>query len=132
MIRGLVIASLVAPLLGGCAVLDWFGRGDDTRVPDIYVVGDMPGMLEPIHAAAFTNDTALFQVTSNGCTEKADIEPVVRQGPDYALVTLRRLKADSCKALVADGVEVVFSFQELGLEPGSKVRVNNPYLIRNE
>ena len=65
MIRGLVIASLVAPLLGGCAVLDWFGRGDDTRVPDIYLVGDMPGMLEPIHAAAFTNDMTRSSFSRN-------------------------------------------------------------------
>lgn len=130
MLRTLIITAAIAPVLGACA---WFGQDGDTRLPPTELVGgDMPGVLEPIHAAAFTSDTALFQITSNGCTEKADIEPVVRQGPGYALVTLRRVKEDRCKALVADGVEVVFSFQELGLEPGSKVRVNNPYLIRNE
>ena len=29
----------------------------------------MPGQLEPIHAAAFTRDLAVFRVSSNGCTD---------------------------------------------------------------
>ena len=90
----------------------------------------MPGQLEPIHAAALTRDRAVFWVSSNGCTGKEDIQPVVTRQRDGAVITLRRLEEDRCTEPRIEGVELQWSFQELGLEPGTEVSVNNPYMMR--
>ncbi len=130
MVRAALAVLIALPLLSACSWLPWMR--DDARVPDAYVLkGDMPGALEAIHAAAFTGDEALFKVASNGCTQKSDIQPVVQHTPSFALVTLRRIKEDTCEQVVVGGVEVVYSFDELGLKPGEHIRVNNPYLQRD-
>ncbi|MBU2269899.1 MAG: hypothetical protein KKE52_01195, partial [Alphaproteobacteria bacterium] len=81
------------------------------------------------HAAAFTKDQAVFWVSSNGCTRKADLTPVVRRAGDASVITLRRLKEDRCLEPRDEGVELRWSFQEMGLEPGSRVSVENPYQL---
>ncbi|WP_447908952.1 hypothetical protein [Brevundimonas bullata] len=93
---------------------------------------DMPGQLEPIHAAAFTRDTAVFWVSSNGCTSKADVKPFITRLRDSAVITLRRVDEDHCSQPRSDGVQLQWSFEELGLPPGAEVSVNNPYMMRPE
>ncbi|HEY4585501.1 MAG TPA: lipoprotein [Brevundimonas sp.] len=92
----------------------------------------MPGQLEPIHAAAFTRDLAVFRVSSNGCTDKADVKPFITRLKDSAVITLRRLDEDRCTRPVRDGVQLQWTFEELGLPPGANVVVNNPYLLNGE
>ena len=46
------------------------------------------------------------------------------------VITLRRLSPDNCRAWLADGVQLEFSLEELGLETGERARINNPFLIR--
>ena len=87
----------------------------------------MPGALEPIHAAAFTKDQAVFWVSSNGCTAREDLIPIVSLQGGSAVITLRRIDEDKCKQDLVQGVELKWSFEELGLTPGSPVSVNNPY-----
>ena len=120
-IRALVSIALVAAGLSGCAV---FQRD---AVPMRTVA--MPGQLEPIHAAAITKDLAVFWVSSNGCTQKDDLRPIVDRMGNGSVITLRRIDEDLCGTPVADGVEVRWSFEELGLAPGAKVSVNNPYQL---
>ena len=96
--------------------------------PTVSTVG-MPGALEPIHAAAFTKDQAVFWVSSNGCTRKEDLIPIVSIKGGDAIITLRRLDEDKCRDPEIDGVEVKWSFEELGLAPGQAVSVNNPYQL---
>ncbi|WAC60719.1 hypothetical protein [Brevundimonas sp. SL130] len=98
------------------------------EAPSVSTAG-MPGALEPIHAAAFTKDAAVFWVSSNGCTSKDDLIPIVSIKDGDAVITLRRIDEDTCKETLADGVEVKWSFEELGLAPGSPVSVNNPYQL---
>ncbi|UQV17814.1 hypothetical protein MU852_13490 [Brevundimonas albigilva] len=99
-----------------------------TVAPSVSTAG-MPGALEPVHAAAFTRNEAIFWVSSNGCTRKEDLIPIVTiQGGD-AVITLRRLDEDKCRDPEVDGVEVKWSFEELGLAPGQAVSVNNPYQL---
>ena len=88
---------------------------------------NLPGQVEAIHAAAIADDQAVFWVSSNGCTQKADLTPVVRPARGGAVITLRRLKEDRCSDPRPEGVEVSWSFQELGLQPGARVTVENPY-----
>ena len=89
----------------------------------------MPGQIEPIHAAAITRDLAVFWVSSNGCTDKDDLRPIVNHIGADSTITLRRIEQDECETPIADGVEVIWSFEELGLIPGSRVSVNNPYQL---
>ena len=119
-IRTLGLVAAAALTASGCAVLQ---RDHST------VVAAMPGQLEPIHAAAITQDLAVFWVSSNGCTQKDDLRPVVDHAGDDSIITLRRIDEDHCESPVADGVEVIWSFEELGLRPGSRVSVNNPYQL---
>jgi len=96
--------------------------------PTVSTAG-MPGALESIHAAAFTKDQAVFWVSSNGCTDKDDLIPIVSIKGADAIITLRRLDEDTCKEPLIQGVELKWSFEELGLAPGSPVSVNNPYQL---
>lgn len=88
----------------------------------------LPGQLEAIHGAAFTRDTMLLKVSSNGCTDKDDIKPFITKMKSRVVMTLRRLEEDTCRNTGAEGVLLRWSFDELGLEPGTQVEVNNPYL----
>ena len=96
--------------------------------PSVSTVG-MPGALEPIHAAAFTKDAAVFWVSSNGCTKKDDLQPIVSMHGDASVITLRRVSEDRCTTPEDEGVEVKWSFEELGLKPGARVSVDNPYQL---
>ena len=115
----LCAVAAVAALAGACASI-----GDQA-----VRTADMPGQLEPIHAAAFTRDLAVFWVSSNGCTSKADVKPFITRLRDSAVITLRRIDEDKCRDSRAEGVELKWSFEELGLKPGSPVSVNNPYQL---
>lgn len=88
-----------------------------------------PGQIEPVRAAAVVNDLAVFRVTSNGCTKKDDMLPVVSRDGQASVLTLRRLTEDLCTRPVEEGVELRWSFDELGIRPGSAVTVGNPYQL---
>ncbi|MBX9460718.1 MAG: hypothetical protein KL785_06210 [Brevundimonas sp.] len=96
---------------------------------DAPALAEGPGQIEPVHAAAIVQDQAVFWVSSNGCTEKSDLLPVVRRQGDGSVITLRRLKEDRCLEPLAQGVEMRWTFQEMGLAPGSRVSVENPYQL---
>lgn len=123
--RMLVALGAVAALTAGCAAMP-LGQEQVQVAPQ-----DMPGELEPIHAAALVNDIAIFRVSSNGCTSKSDLWPVVQTHGDASTITVRRISQDRCKTPLDDGFEVMWSYQELGLKPGSSVSVNNPYQLPN-
>ncbi|AQR63353.1 hypothetical protein BZG35_04970 [Brevundimonas sp. LM2] len=117
--RTIVAVSLLAAATSACAMFP--GRSPERAA--------MPGQLEPIHAASITNDLAVFWVSSNGCTDKDDLRPVVDHAGRNSTITLRRIDEDRCDRPMADGVELQWSFEELGLTPGSRVSVNNPYQL---
>jgi len=118
---GMLAAAMA---LSACAMVDrWMGREDAP------VLAEGPGQIEPVHAAAIVQDQAVFWVSSNGCTEKSDLLPVVRRQGDGSVITLRRLKEDRCLEPRDQGVEMRWSFQEMGLAPGSRVSVENPYQL---
>jgi len=120
----LVGMAATAVALSACSLVDrWTGGG---TAP---VLAEVRGQIEPVHAAAIVQDQAVFWVSSNGCTQKADLLPVVRRAGDASVITLRRLKEDRCQQPRAEGVEMRWSFQEMGLEPGSRVSVENPYQL---
>lgn len=119
----LVGALLLAATLPGCALMDRFTGDGPTGM------ADAPGQIEPVHAVAIAQDQAVFWVSSNGCTQKSDLTPVVRRARDASVITLRRIREDRCLEPVAQGVEMRWSFQEMGLAPGARVSVENPYQL---
>ena len=114
-----VIAGLTL-LLSACAMLK---PADQSVV----VVADLPGQMEPVHAAVIAQNQAVFWVTSNGCTAKNDLTPVVRRSHGETVITLRRIKEDRCTVPVRDGLEVRWTFEEMGLPDGTRVSIENPY-----
>ncbi|MBK1970111.1 MULTISPECIES: hypothetical protein [Brevundimonas] len=120
--RGVFFGFVLAAGLAACA----HAPGDLVRTEG------MPGQLEPIHAAAFTRDLAVFRVSSNGCTDKSDVKPFITQLKDSAVITLRRMGEDVCTRPVKDGVQIQWTFEELGLPAGANVVVNNPYLMNGD
>lgn len=131
LLRTIAATLTLCVLTGGCAMLDRFlpDRGEPTAHREIVVSTEgMPGVLEPIHAAAIIADHAVFRVTSGGCTERDDIQPIITLVDDEAVVTLRRMHDDYCQAYAEEGLELIWTFEELGLAPGQRVRINNPYL----
>ena len=125
MTRITTLASALALMaaLPGCSAVQ---RMADQFSPS---QADLPGQVEPVHAAAIARDEAVFWVTSNGCTAKEDIAPVVRSSSDGPIITLRRIKEDRCRETLPEGTEMRWSFEELGLAPGSRLTVDNPYQL---
>lgn len=83
----------------------------------------------PIHGWRIVGDDILVvRVPSNGCTQKADLTVDVRSRRGETQVTLGRSRDDYCRALVPEGVEIPFGFEELGVRPGANVTVMNPIL----
>ena len=124
-----VLATLAAlPVVSACAMMGGAETDPVNEQASVSTLG-MPGQLEPIHAAAFTQDQAVFWVSSNGCTEKKDLTPVVNRAGDGSTITLRRIEEDDCDKPLDEGVQIMWSFEELGLKPGSPVSVNNPYQL---
>ena len=117
MIRRLFIATAASMACAACATT--------SDAP----VAALPGQVEPVHAAAVAGDLAVFWVSSNGCTRKEDLIPIVSLQGGNAVITLRRIDEDKCRDSRAEGVELKWSFEELGLKPGSPVSVNNPYQL---
>lgn len=117
--------AVAAATLAACALVDRFTGSE----PAIAAVEAAPGQIEPVHAAAIVQDQAVFWVSSNGCTRKADLTPVVRRAGDSSVITLRRIREDRCLEPRAEGVEMRWTFQEMGLAPGSRVSVENPYQL---
>jgi len=125
--RSVTLAGVMAAAtaLSACAYVDrWIGREEAPAA-----LAEGPGQIEPVHAAAIVQDQAIFWVSSNGCTQKSDLLPVVRRQGDASVITLRRLKEDRCLEPRDQGVEISWTFQEMGLAPGSRVSVENPYQL---
>lgn len=122
-IRMLGVAVVMA-VLGACSHPTFGPEPVEASAPVA-----MPGQIEPIHAAAITRDQAVFWVSSNGCTSKQDVTPMVQRQGGEVVITLRRLEEDRCTRPLRDGVQLQWSFDELGLRPGSSVTVRNPYQL---
>jgi hypothetical protein len=77
----------------------------------------------------------VVSVASNGCTDKASftldlkkLEGLSAKAPHY-LVTIKRVKADACKAIVTDGVWIVFDLEkDAGLKGHYTYAVTNRVL----
>ncbi|WP_292041653.1 MULTISPECIES: hypothetical protein [unclassified Brevundimonas] len=122
--RSLTRTARLMVVVGGTAALSACATLSSEIAP-------MPGTLEPIHGAAFTDDLAIVRVTSNGCTTKSDLVPYLTRARDFSILTVRRLNEDQCNNPMPDGLEVQWTFEELGLPHGTAVTVNNPFRLKD-
>ncbi|MDQ1155350.1 hypothetical protein [Brevundimonas sp. SORGH_AS_0993] len=120
-VKGLVIAALAAPLLSACVIYD----SDAGEKMVVNVSRNDAPVGEAIRQARFVDGALVARIDSNGCTQASDFEVLVSDSSP-AEITLRRTKPDLCKALAPDGVELRWTYADLGLAPGTPARIMNP------
>ncbi|MGZ6015968.1 MAG: hypothetical protein ACXWKO_14220 [Phenylobacterium sp.] len=112
--RGFVLAFLA---LGGCATLG----PPATRFGPPAPLAE----LEPLIAAGTGPDGLTIRLASGGCTAQPDVAYYVERRAGTVSVAFARKHVDICKTAPGE-VEIVFSWADLGLEPGSPVFILNP------
>ena len=120
MMRGLGAGlALNALVLGACAA---------TPAPD--VDDDAYGVVEPVLAwRQNAVGDLVVRVFSNGCTNKDSFDAVATGSPaaGWAFdVMLTRYFPDTCEAILPQGVELVWTRDELGLPPSARMTLTNP------
>ncbi len=105
--------------LSGCIVVDADVR--ESR----WDWGDNFGLVLGGEASAREPELMII-AHSNGCTNKEDFAPVVRDSRDDRFdVDFRGVNPDNCKALMPDGRRMTWSFAELGIPRQSRVVLMN-------
>jgi hypothetical protein len=125
-IKALALAATLTPLLGACVIYD--SGGDDkvsVRVGS-HTTTASSDAAETLRAVRFEPGALVVVADSNGCTDASSFAVEVSEGDGPTGVTLTRQRPDLCKALVPDGVELRWTYDELGLKPGAAVAVTNP------
>ncbi len=123
MIRSLALIAVAAPLLGGCVIYASEGGERDVMV-QLAAVDEIGEADETVRSAHFEDGRLMVRVDSNGCTSAANFE-VRLVGDRPAALTLERVRPDPCRAIVPEGVEVSWTYAELGLEASDSVRLMN-------
>ncbi len=81
--------------------------------------------MEPLMGHFTTKGALNIQVRSGGCTYKKQFKIQKDLMDGYTMVTFQRTEEDPCRAYLPYGEIITFSFEEVGLEPGSKFKVGN-------
>lgn len=122
--RAAVVAfAAVLPLLGGCVIYSSESGEKVSVITDQGAARAEP--LEAVRKVDFDGQRLNVVVGSNGCTEASSFEVRIKDG-EPAELTLARRTPDLCKALVPEGKTISWTYEELGLERGQPVRVQNP------
>lgn len=116
MASGLMALSL----LGGCIIID--ADDDGFRADfstDRYEYGT-------VYGADVSGSSVAFIVSSNGCTDRSFFDfDILDHDGDVFEIGVRRVRQDRCKALVPDGVEIGWTYAEMGLPDGAEVIIHN-------
>ena len=67
-----------------------------------------------------------LEVSSGGCTQKADFAFYVERSGEIATLSFARKRLDTCRSLIAAKKAISFTWVELGLEPHGSVFLLNP------
>ncbi|MEO9970929.1 MAG: hypothetical protein ABJG15_14125 [Hyphomonadaceae bacterium] len=116
----LVTGLAALTLLGGCIIID----ADDGHFRSDFNSGDHH--YGTVYAADVSGQSVAFRVSSNGCSTRDffDVD-VISEHDDVYEIGVRRTRQDNCKALVPAGVEVGWTYSELGIPADAEVRVFN-------
>ena len=118
--RALLALSALAAAAGGCS----HAPRDPGLVDEPYAV------VEPV--LAWRQNAAgdlVVRVFSNGCTNKDSFDAVATGSPaaGWAFdVMLTRYFPDTCEAILPQGVELVWTRDELGLPSSARMTLANP------
>lgn len=122
-LKPVLIALAAAPLLSACLIIDADeGRSIELNAPQRADLG------EPLYAASFTRDGVVVRVNSNGCTKKEDFRAWTERRGGRPGLRFERVREDRCRALVPGGVDLVFGYEELGIDPRQEVTFVNPFV----
>ncbi|HRD28678.1 MAG TPA: hypothetical protein PLO65_10300 [Caulobacter sp.] len=83
-------------------------------------------LLEPLYTVSTDDRVLAIRVASNGCTKKEDFAFFVEKTPAGARVAFGRKTLDRCKSFAQGRVELMFTWEELGLDGRAGVFVANP------
>lgn len=125
--RGLLLTAMVAPVLTGCLIYDGTSGKNVVVQVGSKTGADAPA-LETLSAARFENGSLVVRVGSNGCTSVSDFAVSVTGG-DPTEISIKREKPDLCRAIVPEGVELRWTYAELGLTAGVAARIMNPVVL---
>lgn len=110
--------SAVGLLASGCIYVDGKHQGEWSD--------EHSSKVEPaILGAVIGAQTLRVIVPSNGCTEKSLLDVGVDKHHGKFYIHVNRVKQDYCKAYLPDGVEIEYSFKELGIPEDATVVVKN-------
>jgi hypothetical protein len=80
--------------------------------------------LEPLYSLVAGRDGLAIQVSSHGCTSKADFTFYVQRRSGFVSLAFARRRVDACKTL--GRAEITFTWAELGLDARTPVFLLNP------
>lgn len=87
--------------------------------------------LEDLRAVDIGERAVTARMDSNGCTNKDTVSVDVDQdGRNEYELAVERTKEDHCRAYFPNGIELTWTFEELGLPEGAYVRVLNDVASR--
>lgn len=124
--KGLLLAAAITPLLGACVIYD--SSADDTvsvRVGSNSATATGP-KVETLRAVRFEPGAVIVRADSNGCTNGTSFAVHIAEDEGPTRLSLTRETPDNCDALIRDGVELRWTYEELGLKPGTVVTIGNP------
>ena len=117
-LRLLLPLAAATTLLGACVYID---AEDGGR----YHIETQFG-LPDLRAVDIGDDAVTIRMSSNGCTNKETVDASVDQdGRNEYEIAFDRIREDNCRAYFPNGVEMSWSYKELGIPSGAYVRVLN-------
>jgi len=108
-------AAALAGLLGGCVFIS----------ADEAVTAHIDGGERLYGAVVTATDTVVVTAPSNGCTSKDSFRTDVDEDDRVYRVRFERVRPDNCKAFLPEGVELTWTFAELGVPAGARVVVRH-------
>jgi hypothetical protein len=117
--RRLVLTAALV-LLSGCAT------APAPSPPPVLAPTTPLGELEPLYGVEAGRNGLSIRVASNGCTTKADFAHFVERRNGAVSLAFGRKRLDPCKSFAMGQVSLVFTYEELGLEPGAPIFLLNP------
>jgi len=108
---------LAALALGGCATM---------APPAVAPAERVLGELEPLYSAQAGREALTIQVSSSGCTAKADFAFFVERRGEAVTLAFGRKRIDACKSFAQGKTALSFTWEELGLASHAPVVLLNP------
>ena len=116
-----IASGLIAlSMLGGCIIID---ADDDGFRADFTTDRHHYGT---VYGADVSGGSVAFIVSSNGCSDRSFFEvDVVDDDDDTFEIGIRRTRQDHCEATIPEGIEVGWTYAELGIPQNAEVIIHN-------